>query len=309
MNMAGGKGRDAAGGGDNWLKITVLAPPHMAEAVSDLLGVLSGAGVELRPGQQRGVPISAFFHLAGDGDEASQRIKELEKRLGELFDLYGLTAPVLEKEYFADQDWATSWQEYFHAFAVIPGLIIRPSWEPYQAEEGERVIVMDPGQAFGTGQHASTSMALELVRDSLREMGGGRVLDVGCGTGILAMAAALFGADSVLAIDNDPEAVRVASENIAINQLEQRIRVSGRDLQEIEGTFDLICANIVHNVLVDMAPELTARLVPGGRLVLAGILSGEQEENIIRVYRVLGCSPVARRHTDEWTGLLVRKSG
>jgi len=309
MNMADGKGSGVARTGDDWIKISLWTPPKLAEAVSDLLGVLSGAGVELRPPAAKGVLISAFFQVPQDRGAQEELFAELTGRLADLFDLYQQPAPVLTKKYFADQDWATSWQEYFHAFAVIPGLVIRPSWEPYQAEEGERVIIMDPGQAFGTGQHASTRMALELVRDSLREMDGGRVLDVGCGTGILAMAAALFGADSVLAIDNDPEAVRVARENVAINQLEQTIRVSGRDLMEIEGEFELICANIVHNVLVDMAPELTTRLVPGGRLVLAGILAGGQEENIIRVYREQGCRPVAQRYADEWTALLLQKTG
>ncbi len=288
-----------------WLKICVMTPAPLAESVSDLLGVLSGSGVELSPEDREGILISSFF---ADPPDQAQCIADVEERLAELFSLYDHPMPALIIEHFADQDWATSWQQYFHPFAVIPGLVIRPSWEAYQARDGERVIMMDPGQAFGTGQHASTSMALDLLRTSLKTLGdNARVLDVGCGTGILAMAAALFGAGTVLAIDNDPEAVRVARENIAANHLTETIRVSGQSLTDTKGSFDLVCANIVHNVLVNMAPELATRLALGGQLVLAGILAGEQEENIVRIYEELDCWPVERCYTDEWTALRLKK--
>ncbi len=291
-----------------WLKIGVMTPAPLVESVSDLLGVLSGAGVELSPENRDGVRISAFFRAPADPDAGKQLLVDLRARLAELFALYDQPMPSLVQEFFPDQDWATSWQQYFRPFEVVPGLVIRPSWEEYAPAAGEQVIMMDPGQAFGTGQHASTSMALDLLRISLQNVENARVLDVGCGTGILAMAAALFGAETVLAIDNDPEAVRVARENIAANHLTRTIRVSGRSLTDTEGSFDLICANIIHNVLVEMAPELVVRLAPGGRLVLAGILAGEQEENIVRVYEELGCRPEERRHTDEWTALRLTKT-
>ena len=301
MSEKSGDGRQKG----QWLKIGVMTPAPLAESVSDLLGVLSGSGVELSPEGREGILISSFF---ADPSDQARCIADVEERLTELFSLYDHPMPALVIEHFVDQAWATSWQQYFHPFAVIPGLVIRPSWEEYQARDGERVIMMDPGQAFGTGQHASTSMALDLLRTSLKTLGdNARVLDVGCGTGILAMAAALFGAGSVLAIDNDPEAVRVARENIAANHLAQTIRVGGQGLAEIAGSFELICANIVHNVLVDMAPELAARLALGGQLVLAGILAGEQEENIVRIYEKLDCWPVERRHADEWTALRLKK--
>jgi ribosomal protein L11 methyltransferase len=131
------------------------------------------------------------------------------------------------------------------------------------------------------------------------------VLDVGTGTGILAMAAALFGAGKIVAIDNDPEAVRVARENISANNLQQTISTSATDLADITGGFDLICANIVHDVLVDMAPTIAGLLIPGGRLVLAGILQGKQEKNIITVYQQLNITLLRSTHEDEWVSLLL----
>ncbi|HFQ88596.1 MAG TPA: methyltransferase domain-containing protein, partial [Desulfobulbus sp.] len=170
---------------------------------------------------------------------------------------------------------------------------------------GQQVLEMDPGMAFGTGQHASTRMALALVTATCRDQRPAAVLDVGTGTGILAMAAVLFGAGEAVAIDNDPEAVRVAAGNIRVNRLQDRIRVSGDTLDDCRGPFPLVCANIVHDVLVEMAPAFRRLLAPGGRIVLAGILAGEQEESIGRAYGRLGLQPVRSLHSDEWAALLL----
>ena len=161
--------------------------------------------------------------------------------------------------------------------------------------------------AFGTGQHESTRMALLQMSsafantvDQIRT-----VLDVGTGTGILAMAAALYGADKILAVDNDPEAVSVAQKNVENNTLEQKITVSGTPLSDINGSFDLICANIVHDVLVDMAPYFKRILAPGGKVVLSGILGGAQEKNIANVYETEGMLLVHTEYENEWASLLL----
>jgi ribosomal protein L11 methyltransferase len=132
-----------------------------------------------------------------------------------------------------------------------------------------------------------------------------KVLDIGTGTGILAMGAALFGAEKIVAIDNDPEAVLVAGENIAHNMLKGKITVSGDDLNDLAGSFDLVCANIIHDVLVEMAPDIARLLTDNGSVVLAGILQGEQEENIIRVYQGMGLSMQKSLYEDEWVSLLL----
>ncbi|MCW5200809.1 50S ribosomal protein L11 methyltransferase, partial [Desulfobulbus sp. F4] len=173
------------------------------------------------------------------------------------------------------------------------------------AQIGEQVLEIDPGMAFGTGQHASTKLALGLIQACCQPFPPERMLDVGTGTGILAMAAVLFGAKEVVAIDNDPEAVAVAAENIAKNSLAANIAVSPTDLAAVNGSFNLICANILHDVLVDMAPAIAGRLAGQGSVVLAGILRGEQEENIVRVYGGQGLTLQQAVYEEEWVALLL----
>ncbi|MCI5121894.1 MAG: methyltransferase domain-containing protein, partial [Candidatus Electrothrix sp. AUS4] len=235
-----------------WLKTSLDCPEITLEAVVDLLGVITGSAVEETPVKNGRSTVNAFFRLdqAEDQDDVLER---LGKELDDLFALYELEPPKPACSLMADEDWATSWQQFFTPFAIIPGLVIKPSWEDYVPAADEQVIEMDPGMAFGTGQHASTKLALGLIRSCCDSRAVEKVLDVGTGTGILAMGAALFGAEQVIAIDNDPEAVRVAGENIAHNRLTEKIAVSGDDLEEVNGSFDLVCANIIHDVLVEMA--------------------------------------------------------
>lgn len=297
-----------------WLKISLFCPSPLLEPAADLMGVLSGTGVEQSPETETGAIISGFFQLSAAGTEQQpehsvERIHTLvEREMTDLFALYDLVPDKMHLTLLADQDWATSWQQYFKPFAIVPGLVIKPSWEDYQPLPGEAVIEMDPGMAFGTGQHASTSMALALIKTSMETLHPRAVLDVGTGTGILAMAAALFGAETIIAIDNDPDAVAVAQENIAHNQLSATIAVSATPIEQIQGPFQLVCANIVHDVLMAMSGLLTGLTVPGGHLVLAGLLSGQQEDNIKAVYGDLGWQILADRHQDEWAALLLLRT-
>jgi len=297
-----------------WLKITFFCPIELLEPASDLLGVLSGTGVEQSPETDAGAMISGFFQLGASMDDSNQPPPTADEiqaqvadQLGDLFSLYHQAMPQLTTTLLADEDWATSWQQYFKPFAIVPGLVIKPSWEAYLPQDGEQVIEMDPGMAFGTGQHASTRMALALIQDSMTTIKASSALDVGTGTGILAMASLLFGAKQVVAIDNDPDAVRVAQENIDQNGLSENIAVSTTPVEQIQGSFPLVIANIVHDVLVAMAPTLTRLNTSGGHLVLAGILSGAQEENIIQVYQNLGYALLSRQYQDEWVALQLQR--
>lgn len=291
--------------GKQWLKISLRTPGRLIESVSDLLGVLSGSGVELSPETDDGSMISGYFEVAGGTDER-EVVALVRRRMDEIFGLYDFVCPELMTESIDDQDWATSWKQFFVPVEIVPGLIIKPFWEEYQKKENEKVIEMNPGQAFGTGQHASTKMALSLAALCLSEHTVESVLDVGTGTGILAIASALFGVKSITAIDNDPDAVRVAKENISANGFGGNIQVSSTDLDDLAGTYPMIFANIAHDVLVEMAPSFIRLLTPGGRVILSGILSGRQEENIIRLYGKLGFRLKESRHEDEWAALLLQ---
>ena len=270
-----------------------------------MLGVPSGSGVEQTPVRDDTSTITGFFRL-DPGKSREQIIGRLEEEITPLFQLYRLTAPEPVCSTMNDEDWSTSWQQFFKPFAIIPGLIIKPSWESYDPRQDEQVIEIDPGMAFGTGQHASTKLALAFIHDCFQHNPPKNVLDVGTGTGILAMAAVLSGAEQVVAIDNDSEAVRVATENITNNYLQHKINTSATEIADIRGSFDLICANIVHDVLVDLAPDIERLLSPGGKLVLAGILRGAQEENIIDLYRKMNINLLTTAHEDEWASLLLR---
>lgn len=300
--------------GQRWLQVSLFCPLNLLEPATDLLGILSGSGVEQSPETETGATISGFFQLTAtdSGQELEEAVKSIrnlvEEEMTALFSLYDRIPNQIHLTVLADQDWATSWQQYFKPFPVIPGLVIKPSWEEYEPRPGEAVIEMDPGMAFGTGQHASTRMALDLLKNSMETLHPHSVLDVGTGTGILAMAAALFGAQEVVAIDNDLEAVTVARKNIAHNRLSASITVSSTPLSRVLHSFQLTCANIVHDVLVAMAEDLTRVTEPGGHLVLAGLLRGRQEDSLTAVYRDLGWQPLACRYQDEWAALqLVRR--
>ncbi len=295
--------------GRQWLKVTIACPEKIVEPVSDLIWVLTGVGVEIKPvSATKTKEISGFFAIEADGPSGSAAAvpDHLADELEKLFTLYTLTPPRPTTEIINDQDWSTSWKQFFTPFEIVPGLVIKPSWENYIPDRGQRVLEMDPGRAFGTGQHASTKLALSFVASCFQSNEGRpeTVLDVGTGTAILAMSAAVFGADRIMAIDNDPDAVTAARHNVMANCLDWNVGVTATPLADIPGTYDLICANIVHDVLVGMAPELKRLLAPAGRIVLAGILRGPQEKNIGRVYGEHGLRLVRSEHEDEWAALL-----
>ncbi len=291
-----------------WRRLVVEAPADLADAAADILAEISGAGVEITmalPPAAPGPTERLIGYLSGD-DTADEREALLRDALANLeVRSCAPGAIVVRSEPLLEEDWGAGWKEHFHPFRVAPLLVVKPSWEPYEPREGEAVIEMDPGMAFGTGLHASTRLALGFIEEICAGAPPERVLDVGTGTGILAMAAALRGASRVIAIDNDPDAVAAARENVARNNLDGRVVVSGRDLGEFDGTFDLIAANITADVLTPLAPRLIERLAPGGALVLAGLLAGEQTREVRAIYEGLDLLCAGERSEGEWASLLL----
>ena len=170
-----------------------------------------------------------------------------------------------------EQNFATQWRKYYHPIPVTPRLAICPTWEEYTPGEGEKVIRLDPGLAFGTGTHDTTRLCLKLIDRYLKP--GDRVLDVGCGSGILAISALLLGAEEARGCDIDPLAVKTAQENAQINGVEDRCRFVQADLtQGLQGTFQLICANIVADVIIKLLPDVPRYLAAGGVFIASGIV-------------------------------------
>ncbi|HVP69516.1 MAG TPA: 50S ribosomal protein L11 methyltransferase [Anaeromyxobacteraceae bacterium] len=196
-----------------------------------------------------------------------------------------------------ERDWGEEWKKGLAPFAV-GRVFIRPSWIAATPPPGTVEVVLDPGMAFGTGTHPTTALCLGTVDEVLLRVPGARVLDVGTGSGLLAIAARKLGSRRVVAIDVDPISVRVATENAARNGVS--VEIGETPLREVEGAFGLVVANILANVLVELAPDLAARLEPRGELVLAGLLVA-QEGEVRSAFSALGLRELAPRREGEWS--------
>jgi len=303
----------------SWTKVVIETHRGSCEEVALFLSELTGGGVECVSvgGGERPDREQVVGYLGGDALNPSHKTR-LKVFLDELEAHDPLAAPVLvSSEPVPEEDWLQTWKTYFRVSRLTPRLVVRPPWEAYVPKSEERVLEIDPGMAFGTGLHASTRMTLGLIDDLFRKpekMGTApgfpeTVLDVGTGTGILAMACAQLGARAVTAIDYDPEAVSAAEANIRRNGLEKTVKASNLALAAVPGSFDLITANMFHNVLVELSTLLVERLQVPGVLLCSGILEGGQEENLREVFEGLGLRFTGSRHEGEWAALRFDRAG
>ncbi len=209
-----------------------------------------------------------------------------------------------------EEGWADRWKEHFKPLRVGSRFIVCPTWEEPHASTGDVVIRIDPGQAFGTGHHETTRLCLEWLdaydahwsrQRRVTTSAGPRpaLLDVGTGSGILAIGAALLGWPEVVAIDVDPEALQVAAENTALNGLETRIRLISGGVDQVPGRYDVVMANIQALPLINLAAALAERLAPSGHLVLSGILQ-EQRDMVVAAYQAQRLRLSAERTAGEW---------
>jgi ribosomal protein L11 methyltransferase len=277
--------------------LTVETGLGEAEDRSAELFELGASGVEIRDGEvtpMPGVPLPppgralvvAFFERREDADGAAA--------------LHGgAVAPV------PDEDWGEGWKKHF-APLDVGRVRVRPSWIETPPPPGAVEVVLDPGMAFGTGSHPTTSLCLAALSELLARRPGATVLDVGTGSGILAIAARKLGAARVAANDDDPRAVEVARENARRNGA--AVEVLGAPLEGIAGTFDLVVANILANTLVALAPAVAEKLAPGGIVLLSGILAS-QEEEVRLAYQARGLEPLpsADRRLGEWSLLALER--
>lgn len=288
-----------------WIEITVTVDPELAEAVSEVLCryIPQGVAIELGDGEAvESVAVRAY--LAVDA-EVEQRRREIEEALWHLSQICPFSEPTYRT--IADQDWMANFKETIPVLHLGQRLVIRPSWREYLPQEGEVVIELDPGVAFGTGLHPTTQLCLEAVEELVRP--GQRVLDMGTGTGILAIAAARLGAAEIVAVDNDPNAVVATRHNARANQVDDRVRAVHGSLAETSGSYDLVLANILAPVLLAMIAEgLTSRVKRTGTLVLSGILE-EQAQSIRKALHAAGMMAVEQRQRGDWVALIARWSG
>jgi ribosomal protein L11 methyltransferase len=236
---------------------------------------------------------------AAHGREALSRMARMD--LG--FDAGKLT---LEVNSMDDEDWAENWKSQYKPFRLGETFVVKPTWEPYAPKPGDRVIEIDPGMAFGSGTHETTGMCISLLEETIH--GGESIIDVGTGSGILAIAAALLGAGRVLAIDIDPDAVRVAGENVVHNQVENIVEVREGDLlKNTQETCEICVANIISDIIISFAAPLRNHIRPGGLFICSGIVrerTEEVREALLRAdYEIL-----KTEHRGEWTAFLCRRN-
>jgi ribosomal protein L11 methyltransferase len=319
---------------DELLEIAVVVDSEAAEAVSELFnrynggtyeedsaaGEASGGGavIEATGFDDLDRPIDGVFRLVvktyvKPGSRGETIRRQIEEGLWRLSLIYPIPEPQIRV--VREEDWAHAWKQFYKPMRIGRRVVLKPSWEEFAVGPDDLVIELDPGMAFGTGLHPSTRLCVTALEDYLRP--GDRVLDLGTGSGVLAIVAAKLGAAAVVATDIDPIAVAVAAENVALNKLGTapagRIDVrQGSVPAGMAGQFQVIVANILAEVLVglfegryDNVP-LAEPLAPGGYLILAGII--EEKEDMVAVAAVQqGLRMVNRRHETDWVALTVQR--
>jgi ribosomal protein L11 methyltransferase len=252
------------------------------------------------------VKVHAYLPIDGHEEETRQRIAE---GLWHLSSLGAHFVGELSTRVVNEEDWANAWKEYYHVTHIGQRLVIRPSWRDYTPQEQEVVLELDPGMAFGTGLHPTTRMCLEQIERYTRP--GMRVIDVGTGSGILALAAARLGAQSVYCIDNSSVAVESAQANAAVNRLEERIQVvlgvlDDETAERLAGQYDLVLANIIARVIGGIAVQLARVLAPGGLLIASGIIE-ERRHEAEQPLLEAGLRLVEHVMIDDWVTLILTK--
>jgi ribosomal protein L11 methyltransferase len=302
-----------------WLELKVRTHPEAVESVSELLSRYTPGGVAIEEpielldeGQEyrvlAGEPVNVCAYLPMDGKEEETR-QRVAEGLWHLSSLGSQFVGDLQTRIVNEEDWANAWKDYYHVTHIGRRLVIRPSWRDYTPKDDEVVLELDPGMAFGTGLHPTTRMCLEQVEQRVQP--GMRVLDVGTGSGILALAAARLGASEVYCIDNSSVAVESARANVAANALEDRIIVLLGTLDEAEATrmqnrYDMVLANIIARVIGAIALQLAGVLAPGGILIASGIIEErryEAEQPLLDA----GLRLVDAAMIDDWVTLVMTK--
>ncbi|MBE6045400.1 MAG: 50S ribosomal protein L11 methyltransferase [Clostridiales bacterium] len=218
----------------------------------------------------------------------------------------------VESETVDDEAWKDKWKEYFKPAKITDRIVVKPTWEAYDAKAGELVLEIDPGTAFGTGTHETTSLCMKLLEKYAANCGGEgtgnvRVIDVGCGSGILSVAAALLGCKYVLGTEIDSEAVQIARENVALNGVASQVKVLEADLLKgIPYKADIIVANLMHNLVMQLAPDAYTHLDAGGVFISSGILL-EKRDQVASAVEAAGFKILEIPEDGEWCAIAAQK--
>lgn len=312
-----------------WHEITIHTTEEATEMVSNFLHELGSGGVSIEEsgtlnkkrdtslGQWYELPlndipegkaiIKGYFsevsvaQISAYIEQLKQSIEQLKSYSIDVGDVH-----ITHKE-IEEADWANEWKQYYKPIKITDRLVIKPTWEHYDASPDELIIELDPGMAFGTGTHETTALCLRTIEQVLQE--GDEVIDIGTGSGILAIAAAKLGAKHVLAIDLDPVAVTSAEDNVKLNKLGDRITVLEGDLLNvgaIQKPVQLIIANILADIILTFVEDVYDILEQGGKYIASGIIKQKETEVVARL-RAVGFTIEAQMHENDWVAIIASK--
>ena len=249
--------------------------------------------------------ITVYVH---DNEQGREQLTQIRLLIDELClensdGFYGKLR--VELDNVREEDWANNWKKYYKPFRIGKSLVIKPSWEDYAALDGDRILEIDPASTFGTGQHHTTKMVMEVLEDAVK--GNERVLDLGCGSGILSIAALLFGAKEVVVCDIFENAVKTASENIEKNHFDKtryrafcgNIIENAKLREKLGGGYDIVCANIVADVIIAMSPLFGEFLKDNGRLIVSGVID-ERLDEVTAALGENGFEVVLKKNEEGW---------
>ena len=310
-------------GDATWLELAVTCDTEAVEAVSEILSRVAPGGVSVEPGFRltdeglgavvdAGRPATVRAYLpARDPRAVREAVASADRALGHLsaFGLREIGALVTAVVH--DSDWASAWKRHVRVMRIGRRIVIRPTWRRHHRAPGDVVIAMDPGMAFGTGLHPTTRLCLAgierwaddgLLSRGAAADGGARLLDVGCGSGVLTIAAGLLGAGELVGVDTDPIAIEATLANARRNRLRRRVRAWQGTVPTGAGPFDLVAANLIASVLVALAPGLRDELRRGGRLLASGIFV-DREGDVRAALAAAGLAILRREAEGDWVAL------
>ncbi len=241
--------------------------------------------------------IHIYISEEDNATETAEFIKELLSAAGVPFEF-------LSKQ-VNDSTWADGWKKFFKCTEIGEKLVIRPSWETYENVSGRVVLSIDPGAAFGTGTHATTSLCLNILENYVKE--DSTILDIGCGSGILSIASVLLGAPSAIGVDIDAQSVKVAKENAEINNVTNKTEYIVGDLADkISGRFNIVCANIVADIIIKLLENVEDYMTEDGVLITSGIID-VREADVVAGFARFGFEIIERHTKDNWCAFVCRK--
>ena len=304
----------------NWTEITVTIPNEYTETASAIANMTVPYGIYIEDYsdlEQNAWDIAhidlideelvskdrsnSIIHIyISECDNAAEALEFLKERLAAEKIPFETSALGVD-----DKDWNENWKKYFHTIEIGEKLAVVPSWEKYENPDNRTVLSIDPGAAFGTGTHATTSLCLGVLDKSTKK--GQKVLDIGCGSGILAIASVLLGADFAVGVDIDAQSVKTAKENAEINHLSDKTEFFVGDLADkVSGKYNIVCANIVADVIIRLLPDVGQFMEDDGILIVSGIID-IRKEDVLNAIEQNGFKITEEAYRENWCAFVLKK--